>query len=317
MGQFLILLIFLFGTVCVNAQSLYIKTFGNPADRPIIYLHGGPGGSMIDFEVTTAEKLAGQGFFIIAYDRRGEGRSEDDNAQFTYEQTLSDLNDLYDRYNLKSATLLGHSFGGIVGTLYADKYPEKTDRLVLAGTPVSLQESFKTILQSVTTIAESREDSALLQQVNMVKNFDPSSIYYSSGCFMLAMQSGLYTAKNPNTEATELYTRLQNNEMMKNYTSFITSNNYKTVLNPTMGFWKNESYTLIDISEKLRSLDAKGVTVYGIYGKEDGLFDTAHINIIQDAIGYENRFAWLDNCSHGVFIDQQEVFLDLLKNWIR
>lgn len=317
MGQFFTLLIFLLGAVCANAQSLYIKTFGNPADKPIIFLHGGPGGSMIDFEVLTAEKLAEQGFFVIAYDRRGEGRSEDDSAKFTYQQTLRDLNDLYDRYNLKSATLLGHSFGGIVGTLFAEKYPEKTDRLVLAGTPISLQQSFKTILQSVAAIAESKKDSAMLQQVTMVKNYDPASIHYSSGCFMLAMQSGLYNTKHPSTEATELYTRFQNNEMIKNYTSFITDNKYKTVLNPTMGFWKNESYTSLDISEKLRSLSAKGVALYGIYGKEDGLFDTTQIKAIQNIIGHEKHFAWLDNCSHGVFIDQQEVFLGLLKNWIR
>lgn len=317
MRRYFTLLIFLLGAVCANAQSLYTKTFGNPADRPIIFLHGGPGGSMIDFEVITAEKLAEQGFFVIAYDRRGEGRSEDDSAKFTYQQTLDDLDGIYDRYNLKSATLLGHSFGGIVGTLFAEKYPEKTDGLILAGTPISLQQSFKTILRSVETIAESKKDTVMLQQVNMVKNYDTSSIHYSSGCFMLAMQNGMYNAKNPNAMATELYTSFQNNEMMKNYTSFITESNYKTVLNPTMGFWKNESYTLLDISEKLRSLNAKGVAVYGIYGKEDGLFDTAQINAIQDAIGYEKHFAWLDNCSHGVFIDQQEVFLGLLKNWIR
>lgn len=317
MGQFLILLIFLLGAVCVNAQSLYVKTFGNPTDRPVIYLHGGPGGSILDFEITTAEKLAAQGFFVIAYDRRGEGRSEDDQALFTYEQTVNDLNDLYSQYNLKTATLLGHSFGGIVGALYAERFPEKTEHLILAGTPVSLQQSLKTILQSVSAIATSKGDSTLLQQVNRVKSFDTASIYYSSGCFMLAMQNGLYTAKNPSASATKLFTDLQNNELLKDYTSFITANNYKTVLNPTMGFWKNESYTLIDISEKIKSLKEKGVAVYGIYGKDDGLFDTTHIRSIQDIIGCENRFAWLENCSHGVFIDQQEVFLELLKNWIR
>ena len=47
------------------AQDLYIETFGNQKDTPIIYLHGGPGYNSTSFEVTTAEKLAKEGFFVI------------------------------------------------------------------------------------------------------------------------------------------------------------------------------------------------------------------------------------------------------------
>ncbi len=317
MANFLTLLAFLLGAFCAQAQLLYIKTFGDPAHKPIVFLHGGPGGSMLDFELTTAQTLADKGYFVIAYDRRGEGRSEDDSAKFTYAQTLSDITDLYKTYKLKSATLVGHSFGGIAATLFADQHPEKVDRIILAGTPVSLQQSFKTILQKVTTIAESKKDTATLHQVSIVREYDHASIYYSSGCFMLAMQNGFYNTKNPNVKAQELYALLMNSQAMKDYTKFLTDSKYKTMFNATMGFWKNEAYTSIDITNTLAGLKSKGVAVCGIYGKEDGLFDDEHIQTIQKIVRDTNHFAYLDDCSHGVFMDQQEIFLTLLQNWIR
>ena len=113
------------------AQDLYVKTFGNSTATPIIYLHGGPGYNSAHFEATTAEALATKGFFVILYDRRGEGRSEKMMANFTFQETLTDLDSLYQAYQLEEAILIGHSFGGIVATLFADKYPAKIKQVVL------------------------------------------------------------------------------------------------------------------------------------------------------------------------------------------
>lgn len=315
MANFLTLLAFLLGAFCAQAQTLYVKTFGNTTHKPIVFLHGGPGGTILDFELTTAQLLADKGYFVIAYDRRGEGRSEDDSAQYTYAQTMADINDLYKTYKLKSATLIGHSFGGIVATLYANQYPEKVNHIILAGTPVSLQQSFEAVLQRVTAIAQSKQDTVTLKQVSQVRGYDHASIYYSSGCFMLAMQQGLYNTKNPNARAQELYALLMGSQVMKDYTKFIADRQYKPMFNSSMGFWKNESYTSMDITKTVEGLKAKGVVVHGIYGKEDGLFDEKQIQAIRKLM--PNHFAYLDDCSHGVFMDQQDKFLTLLQTWIK
>lgn len=316
MGQLLVTLLFILGTLVVHAEPLYVKTFGNPDHKAIIHLHGGPGGSALDFELTTAQALADRGFFVIVYDRRGEGRSADDSARYTFKQTFDDLNQLYDQYKLKKATLIGHSFGGIVATLYADQYPEKVERIVLAGTPVSLQQSFTAILQGVTTLAEAKKDTATLRQIATVKAYDHSSIYFSSGCFMLAMQNGLYNTKTPNAEAQKLYADMMGSAPFKDYMKFMSDTQYKYMYNPTMGFYNHEKYTSLDITGKLKGLKANDINVYGVYGKEDGLFDASQLETIRSITG-ANRFAYLDNCSHGVFVDQQAIFLDLLKNWTK
>ena len=138
--------IFVLATMFAYGQSIYTKTFGSSKDKPIIFLHGGPGYNCVNFEATTAQQLADKGFFVIVYDRRGEGRSKDANAKFTFKETFDDLNSIYQKLSLTKATLIGHSFGGVVATLFAEANPKKVQSIILVGAPVSLQSTFKNIL---------------------------------------------------------------------------------------------------------------------------------------------------------------------------
>ncbi|MGV3766232.1 MAG: alpha/beta fold hydrolase [Chitinophagaceae bacterium] len=298
----------------VHAQQLYTKTFGAASGKPLLFLHGGPGGSALDFELTTAPELAKKGFFVIVYDRRGEGRSEYDSAKFTFEETFSDMLNIYEQYKIKSATLLGHSFGGIVATKFAEQYPARVNSLILAGAPLSLPKMFRTILSNVQNSAT---DSTLKKQLHEVKGYDTASIHYSSGCFMLAMQARLYNTKNPGEKAQRLYRELMQHEAMKQYTALLTATHYKTMLNPTMGFWKNEKYTSLNITGSLNKVSKENIPVYAIYGKEDGLFSTDHINTLRGIIGNESRVLYLDDCSHGVFMDQQDAFIASITDWLK
>ena len=56
MKNALILFTLLAVTCFTNAQEIYTKTFGNSKNKPIIFLHGGPGYNSVSFEATTAQK---------------------------------------------------------------------------------------------------------------------------------------------------------------------------------------------------------------------------------------------------------------------
>lgn len=131
---------------CVNAQKIYSKAYGNPEGKPVVFLHGGPGYNCENFEATTAQQLADNGYYVIVYDRRGEGRSKDPNAKFTFDETFEDLNAVYQKYGISKSSLIAHSFGGVVATLFAEKYPDKIQSIILVGAPISLQQTFKTII---------------------------------------------------------------------------------------------------------------------------------------------------------------------------
>jgi proline iminopeptidase len=91
--------------------------------------------------------MADKGFYVIVYDRRGEGRSKDENATMTFNESFDDLNALYTTYKIKKAHILAHSFGGIIGTLFTDKFPEKVSSLTLAGALFTQQETYNHILK--------------------------------------------------------------------------------------------------------------------------------------------------------------------------
>ncbi len=305
----LILFVFLFIAIGGNCQTLYSKAYGNPKNEPLIFLHGGPGYNSVAFELTTAQELSEHGFYVIVYDRRGEGRSKDQDAAFTFHETNEDLDAIYKQFKLTKATLIGHSFGGIVGALYAEKNPTKVKSIVLVAAPLSMQETFSTILKSSKKIYTTNQDRTNLGYIEMLEKMDKTSLEFSSYCFTHAMQNGFYMPKEPSKEAISIYNDL------KMDTSFGNTAAQMTFEAPT-GFWQNENYTSIDLSKNLSSLVKKEIPLFGMYGIEDGLYGTKQISQLKKIIPSQH-FKYIENCSHNVFIDQQDQFIKALKNWIK
>lgn len=298
-----------FLSIGLFAQELYIKSFGNKENPAIIFLHGGPGYNSASFEQSTAQTLADSGFFVLVYDRRGEGRSTKKDASFTLKQTHEDLLVIYKRFQLKKATLIGHSFGGMVGTLFSEKYPDKVKALVLVGAPITLQKSFKTIISSAKQIYIEKDDKGSLGYISLLENMDTTTMPYASYTFMHAMQNGFYSTKTPNEKARLLYASFKTDTVLAKHGS-------KMTYEAPQAFWKNEQYTTIDLSQNLKNLVQLKVPIYGFYGKEDGLYAPRQIEDLRAIIGGENVL-YLENCSHSVFIDRQENFIKNLKTWVQ
>lgn len=288
-----------------QGQNLYIKTYGNEKNKAVIFIHGGPSGNATLFEGTTAQNLADQGFYVIAYDRRGEGRSADPNAKFTYDEAFQDLNSIYATYHLKKAIILGHSFGGLVATLYTNKYPQNVSALVLAGALFSQQETYDHILDTLKK--KYSNDSEQLKRITIVENLDKNSADYRKKCFELAGENNFFKMPNPTAESKKLYADYEAGEFFKT--------NIRNKNAPLL-FYQNEKQNNIDTRPVLKKIKSAGVPIYGIYGKDDGIFSSAQINSLK-AITGENHFAFLDNCSHYLFVDQQTAFLSKLKYWLK
>lgn len=301
--------LFILTTIVTYGQNLYINTFGNSKDKPIIFLHGGPGYNCVNFEASTGHQLAEKGFFVIVYDRRGEGRSKDSKARFTFKETFDDINFIFQKFNLKSATLIGHSFGGVIATLFTESNPEKVNSVILVGAPVSLPETFKSIITKSETIYKSKNDTVNLKYISMLKNLDKTSLEYSSFCFSHAKLNGFYSTKNPTDKAKLIYSNLKKDTIFTKYASTMS-------FEATQGFWKNEKYTTLDLSNNLKELQKQKVKIYGLYGKDDGLYSSQQVADLQNIIGYDN-VKYFDNCSHNVFIDQQEQFIESVISWTK
>lgn len=307
MKTIIISTIILLTTMLANSQNIYTKTFGKSKDKAIIFLHGGPGYNCVNFEATTAQQLADHGFFVIVYDRRGEGRSNDPNSKFTFKETFDDLNNIYLKFSLTKATLIGHSFGGVVATLFAETYPKKVQSIILVGAPVSLQSTFKNIISKSKSIYQTKKDSVNLNYISMLEHMDIATIEYSSYCFVHAMLNGFYTPKNPSTEAKNIYSKFRSDTLFSKYASQMS---YAA----PQGFWKHENYTTIDLTKNLKALQKKKIRLFGLYGKDDGLYSIQQVADLQSLIG-SNNLKYFDNCSHNVFMDQQILFIEQIKKW--
>jgi len=293
-------------TLSAPAQSVYSKAFGDNKNTPVIFIHGGPSGNSVQFEQTTAQKLADKGFYVIAYDRRGEGRSADQNAKMTYNEAFEDLNAIYKKYNLKTANLIGFSFGGLVTTLYSQKFPQKVSSIILVSSLISQQESYDHILGSVKKIYAEKNDSVKLKKVIYVEKLNKNSAEYRAGCFDLASANGYFKVARPDKEAREIYEKYE--------ASTLFQSNIRNKKSPEL-FYKNEKLTNIDIKPVLKNLKKRNIKIYGLYGKLDGIFSTTQIKVMQEITGKSN-FKFLDNCSHYLYADQQKAFLDHIDNWI-
>lgn len=305
----ILIIVLLITGIAVDGQSIYIKTFGNSNDKPIIFLHGGPGYNCVNFERSTAQQLADKGFFVLVYDRRGEGRSKYPNAKFTFKETFEDLNSIYKDYSISKPTLIGHSFGGVVATLFAEANPDKVQSIILVGAPVSLQTTFKTIISKSKNIYQTKKDTANLNYVLLLEKMDSTSIEYSSYSFQHAMLNGFYSPKNPTPEAKEIYATFRTDTLLKKYA-------FEMTYQAPQGFWKNEKYTTINLTNNLENLQKRKIKIFGLYGKDDGLYSMEQVRDLQMQLGASN-LKYFDNCSHNVFIDQQKDFIDSITAWAR
>ena len=110
--------------------------------EPAVVLHGGPGLSL-RYLWPDLEPLV-QGRRLIFYDQRGGGRSTIPNdALITAAKHVEDLEEVRKFFGLERMTLVGHSWGAVLATLYADRYPNRVGRMLLIDPGPPRQEPYE------------------------------------------------------------------------------------------------------------------------------------------------------------------------------
>jgi pimeloyl-ACP methyl ester carboxylesterase len=101
------------------------------SNPPLICLHGGPG-----FSETWLQRyfnaVLERSFTVVYWDQRGAGKSCNSSiakSSMTVEQFIADLDHLVDavraRLGQSKVVIFGHSWGSVLGALYAARFPEK------------------------------------------------------------------------------------------------------------------------------------------------------------------------------------------------
>lgn len=115
-----------------DIHTLYIEESGNPEGKPVICIHGGPGGGS---SPKIRQFFNPQKYRIIQFDQRGCGKStphaslEENNTQFLIE----DIEKIRKHLNIPKWMVWGGSWGSTLGLAYSQTNPEAVTEMVFRG----------------------------------------------------------------------------------------------------------------------------------------------------------------------------------------
>lgn len=121
------------GMLKVDARhTLYWEECGNPAGKPVVLLHGGPGGGCSDNMRRFHDPAK---YRIVLFDQRGAGRSTP-HADLTDNTTwdlVADIEALRQHLGIERWQVFGGSWGSTLALAYAEAHPSRVTELVLRG----------------------------------------------------------------------------------------------------------------------------------------------------------------------------------------
>lgn len=115
-----------------DGHSLYVEQSGNPNGKPVVFLHGGPGGGT---NPTQRRLFDPDAYHIVLFDQRGCGRSTPHASveNNTTSDLVADIERIREELDIEKWQVLGGSWGSTLALAYAETHPERVTELVLRG----------------------------------------------------------------------------------------------------------------------------------------------------------------------------------------
>jgi proline iminopeptidase len=115
-----------------DLHTVYWEQSGNPKGKPVVFVHGGPGGGT---DAKQRRFFDPEAYRIILFDQRGCGRSTPhaelhDNTTW---HLVADMESLREHLGIEKWQVFGGSWGSTLALAYAQKHPERVTELVLRG----------------------------------------------------------------------------------------------------------------------------------------------------------------------------------------
>lgn len=113
-------------------HRIYFEESGNPNGKPVVFLHGGPGGGTSPVQRRFFDPNA---YRIILFDQRGCGKStplgelRDNTVPFLVE----DIETLRKYLKIDKWMVFGGSFGSALALAYSEEHPEAVTEIILRG----------------------------------------------------------------------------------------------------------------------------------------------------------------------------------------
>ncbi|WP_373502373.1 prolyl aminopeptidase [Aestuariivirga sp.] len=113
-------------------HEIYFEECGNPSGKPVVVLHGGPGGGISPFLRQMHDPNA---YRIILFDQRGCGQSTPhaELAENTTWDLVADMEQLRNHLGITRWQVVGGSWGSTLALAYAQTHPQHVSELIVRG----------------------------------------------------------------------------------------------------------------------------------------------------------------------------------------
>jgi len=292
-----------------NGTKLYAEIKGQDKTKPVIlFLHGGPGDvvlGLLPFQVYVGKELE-KDFVMVYLHQRGLVNSSPvpDSTQ-RIENHILDVENviqfLTKKMNRNKVLLMGHSWGGLLGTLYLMQNDSKVEKFIAIASPFNFeknnQESFKYTMEWAKSQQNQKAITELSGQAAPPINTFNKLLVKSKW-------------------ASQAFGGIAANISMK---KIIDETDYKELKKEwqlkTMSVAKTMFNSLNDI--KIESdINKINIPILFIAGKNDANVPPPTVKEAFSNYRNEKEFLLFENSHHLVFVDEPELFLTQTKQFI-
>lgn len=115
-----------------DGHTLYVEESGSPDGKPVVFLHGGPGGGT---NPRMRRLFSPDAYRIVLFDQRGCGKSTPHASveRNTTWDLVADIERIRTRLGIDRWQVFGGSWGSTLALAYAETHPGRVTELVLRG----------------------------------------------------------------------------------------------------------------------------------------------------------------------------------------
>lgn len=282
--------------------NLYLLEIGNKnAKNTYIVLHGGFGAEH-SYLIKPLLPHSVKNRFIL-FDQRGSLRSTAPDSLITLRNFVKDIEQIRKEFKLSNVNILAHSNGTTIALDYLYHHPDRVNKLILIGCPLSILDS-KYFQNLEEPINKYREEIQLWQN-NVNKNIEAKKEIYNlkdddtlTGIQPTLLQKILYAANH-----TFLMTDIE-----KTQNAFFNPDVFEALQQNVSGEeWAKRT------SNMSEALTKSSIPIFVINGDHDFVDPSGHVwNVIDKQTTHLN-YTKIKDAGHNIWLDKPKEFKKVLK----
>lgn len=169
--------------VTINGTEHYLLHYKAEKEAPVLlFIHGGPGQSetMMAYVV---EEYESRNYTIVYYDQRGAGKTylrnkkEKPDTELLKKDLLEIVLYLKRMYQKEKIGIVGHSWGSVLGSMFALEHPEHTLCYIGCGQVVNLMENERTGFEKLKAAVEASGNKSDLKKLMKIGEYPVAGVF--------------------------------------------------------------------------------------------------------------------------------------------